>query len=71
MIKTAMQAFISDRIDASALGVSTIDGMGLVGGNAHRQDEYVELDSIVPQIRLIASVCQSIAQDKKSSLQAS
>jgi glutamate carboxypeptidase len=61
----------SDGNFASALGVPTIDGMGLVGGNAHRQDEYVELNSIVPQIRLIASVCQSIAQDKRSSLQAS
>ncbi|WP_372679418.1 M20 family metallopeptidase [Desulfosarcina sp.] len=55
----------SDGNFASALGVPTIDGMGLVGGNAHRHDEYVELGSVVPQIQLIASVCKTIAQEKK------
>jgi len=53
----------SDGNFASALGVPTIDGMGLVGANAHRHDEYVEVGSIVPQIRLIASVCKAIAQN--------
>ena len=43
-----------------AMGVPTIDGMGLVGANAHRQDEYVELGSIGPQIQLIASVCKTL-----------
>jgi len=55
----------SDGNFASAQGVPTIDGMGLVGANAHRHDEYVELGSIVPQIQLIASVCRAIAQEKK------
>jgi len=55
----------SDGNFASAQGVPTIDGMGLVGANAHRHDEYVELGSIVPQIQLIASVCTAIAQEKK------
>jgi len=54
----------SDGNFASAQGVPTIDGMGLVGANAHRHDEYVELGSIVPQIQLIASVCRAIAQEK-------
>ncbi|BBO68686.1 peptidase M20 [Desulfosarcina alkanivorans] len=52
----------SDGNFTSAQGVPTVDGMGLVGANAHRRDEYVELSSIVPQIRLIASVCQAIAR---------
>ncbi len=52
----------SDGNFSSALGVPTIDGMGPIGANAHRQDEYVELSSIVPQIRLIAAVCRSIAK---------
>ena len=55
----------SDGNFTSALGVPTIDGMGLVGGNAHRQDEYAELGSNVPQIQLIASVCKTIAYQKK------
>ena len=52
----------SDGNFSSALGIPTIDGMGPVGANAHRQDEYVELSSIVPQVQLIASVCRSLAR---------
>ncbi|HSO20814.1 MAG TPA: M20 family metallopeptidase [Desulfosarcina sp.] len=52
----------SDGNFSAALGVPTIDGMGPVGGNAHRPDEYVELSSVAPQIALIASVCRTIAQ---------
>jgi glutamate carboxypeptidase len=55
----------SDGNYTSAQGVPTIDGMGPVGANAHRQDEYVEVGSIVPQIRLICSVCEAIAREKK------
>ena len=55
----------SDGNYTSAQGVPTIDGMGPVGANAHRQDEYVEVGSIVPQIQLLSSVCRAIAQEKK------
>ncbi len=54
----------SDGNYTSAQGAPTIDGMGPVGANAHRHDEYVELGSIVPQIQLIATVCRAIAQEK-------
>jgi glutamate carboxypeptidase len=57
----------SDGNFTSALGVPTIDGMGPVGANAHREDEYVALASIVPQIQIIASVCKAIAQGEKNS----
>jgi glutamate carboxypeptidase len=53
----------SDGNFAAALDVPTIDGMGLVGGNAHREDEYVELGSIVPQILLIVSVCKALCNE--------
>jgi glutamate carboxypeptidase len=52
----------SDGNFSSSLDIPTIDGMGPIGGNAHRTDEYVDLSSVVPQIELIASVCQTIAQ---------
>jgi glutamate carboxypeptidase len=55
----------SDGNFTSAQGVPTVDGMGLVGANAHRRDEYVELNSIVPQVELIASVCKTIARQKQ------
>ena len=54
----------SDGNFTSALGVPTIDGMGLIGANAHREDEYVEVDSIVPQVHLVAAVCEAIARAK-------
>jgi glutamate carboxypeptidase len=54
----------SDGNFASALGVPTIDGMGLIGANAHRQDGYLEVDSIVPQVHLVAAVCEAIARVK-------
>jgi glutamate carboxypeptidase len=56
----------SDGNFSSALGIPTIDGMGPVGANAHRSDEYVDLSSVVPQIQLITSVCQTIANEDGS-----
>lgn len=52
----------SDGNFSSALDIPTIDGMGPIGGNAHRTDEFVDLSSVAPQIALIASVCRSIVQ---------
>jgi len=51
---------LSDGNFTSAEGTPTIDGMGLVGSNSHRQDEYVELDAVVPMIRIITGVCRAI-----------
>lgn len=47
-------------ITASA-GVPTIDGLGLVGGNSHRPDEYVELDSIPVMVNLLVRTCLELA----------
>lgn len=55
----------SDGNWASALGIPTIDGMGPIGANAHRPDEYVDLSSVVPQIQLITSVCHTIADENR------
>ena len=55
----------SDGNFTSALGVPTIDGMGSVGANSHREDEYVELDSIIPTIQMVASTCaRAVASPK-------
>jgi glutamate carboxypeptidase len=45
----------SDGNFVSATGTPTIDGLGLVGANSHRQDEYVELASIPIMVDLIAN----------------
>lgn len=38
----------------SSIGIPTICGMGPVGGNWHREDEYLELDSFIPRLKLLA-----------------
>ncbi len=50
----------SDGNFTAALGIPTIDGMGLVGANSHRQDEYVELSSIPTMVNLISNVCKAL-----------
>jgi glutamate carboxypeptidase len=51
----------SDGNFTSAQGVPTVDGMGIVGAEAHTPDEYVELASIEPMIDLVAGVCRKLA----------
>lgn len=54
----------SDGNFTAAQGVPTIDGMGLVGSNSHREDEYVELSSITPMVLLVSQVCNSFLPSK-------
>jgi len=49
----------SDGNFTAAMGTPTIDGMGIVGANSHREDEYVELSSILPMVSLVARLCES------------
>lgn len=46
----------SDASFTSAKGVATIDGLGPVGGNAHSEEEYLEVPSLVERTHLIANV---------------
>jgi glutamate carboxypeptidase len=50
----------SDGNYTAAAGVPTIDGMGLVGANSHRPDEYVELTSIPVMVSLTSRVCRDL-----------
>ncbi len=52
----------SDGNFTASAGVPTIDGMGLVGANSHRPDEYVELSSIPVMVSLITRVCRDLTQ---------
>ncbi|MBU0462728.1 MAG: M20 family metallopeptidase [Proteobacteria bacterium] len=52
----------SDGNYTSAAGTPTIDGMGIVGANSHRADEYAELDSIDNMVGLVAQVCKTISE---------
>ncbi|MFA5906798.1 MAG: M20 family metallopeptidase [Desulfobacula sp.] len=51
----------SDGNYTSFCGTPTIDGMGIVGANSHRPDEYAELDSIDDMVFLTAAVCKTIS----------
>ena len=49
----------SDANTTSGMGVPTLDGLGPVGGADHAPGEYVELDSIVPRVTLLAALLLS------------
>ncbi|MCE2885345.1 MAG: M20/M25/M40 family metallo-hydrolase [Planctomycetaceae bacterium] len=45
---------VSDGNLMQAEGLPTIDTMGPVGGNLHRTDEYIELDTMTPRAAMLA-----------------
>ncbi|WP_018933962.1 M20 family metallopeptidase [Gracilibacillus lacisalsi] len=51
----------SDASFTSALGIPTVDGLGPIGGRAHRESEYLELESFVPRTTLLAHVIAELA----------
>lgn len=51
----------SDANTASALGISTLDGLGAGGGLAHNPGEYIELDYLSKRIALIAGLIRRIS----------
>jgi glutamate carboxypeptidase len=56
----------SDGNYTAALGIPTIDAMGVRGGGAHSEDEYIELDSIVPNVHLVCEIVKAFAEGRIS-----
>ena len=56
----------SDGNYTAALGIPTIDAMGVRGGCAHSEDEYIELDSIVPNMHLMCEIVKAFADGRIS-----
>ena len=54
----------SDASFTSAKGVATIDGLGPIGGNAHTEEEYLEVDSLIERTELLARVIQRLTIEK-------
>ncbi len=50
----------SDGNTTAALGVPTLDGLGVVGGLAHNPGEYVEIAAIAPRMALLAAIIRRI-----------
>ncbi|MCA1030268.1 M20 family metallopeptidase [Bacillus timonensis] len=51
----------SDASFTAAAGVATIDGLGPIGGNAHREDEYLEIPSLVERTLLLAKTIERLS----------
>ena len=54
----------SDANTTSGMGVPTLDGLGPVGGNDHSPLEYLELDSVVPRVTLLAGLLTAVGRDE-------
>jgi glutamate carboxypeptidase len=54
----------SDGNFTAAMGVPTVDAMGPRGGRAHSPDEYLELDSVVPNTQMICEVLRAAAEHR-------
>lgn len=52
----------SDANYAAIVGSIAVDGMGVVGGNDHTSDEYIELSSIVPRMYLLTKTLMDIGK---------
>jgi len=54
----------SDANYAAIVGAIAVDGLGIVGGNDHSPDEYIELDSVVPRLYLLTRTLMEIGSGK-------
>jgi glutamate carboxypeptidase len=59
-LQSAMVGGGSDGNFTAAVGVPTLDGLGIVGGNAHAPGEWAELASIAPRAALLAGVIEAV-----------
>ena len=62
-LRDAATGGASDANTTSGMGVPTIDGLGPVGGNDHSPAEYLELDSVVPRVTLLAALLVAAGRD--------
>jgi glutamate carboxypeptidase len=59
-LKDAATGGASDANTTSAAGVPTLDGLGPVGGDDHGPSEWIDLDSAVPRIALLAGLVSKL-----------
>ncbi|OPJ57036.1 M20 family metallopeptidase [Alkalithermobacter paradoxus] len=53
----------SDANFTSALGIPTLDGLGPTGGGVHTEDEYINLNSIVPRTALLTKLIKVLSEN--------
>ena len=57
----------SDANTTAGMGVPSLDGLGPIGGLDHAPGEYLELDSIVPRVTLLAALLLATARNPRLS----
>ena len=50
----------SDANFTGAMGIATLDGLGLRGADAHTLNEHIEIDSLVERGRLMAGLLATL-----------
>jgi glutamate carboxypeptidase len=50
----------SDGNFTGALGVPTLDGLGVIGGGPHTREEYIELSCLVPRTKLLMRLFETL-----------
>jgi glutamate carboxypeptidase len=55
-VKDAATGGASDANPVAGLGVPTLDGLGPIGGADHAPGEWLDLDSVVPRMALLAGI---------------
>jgi glutamate carboxypeptidase len=53
----------SDGNFTGALGIATLDGLGVDGGGAHTHEEHLLISSLAPHARLIAGLFETLGAD--------
>jgi glutamate carboxypeptidase len=53
----------SDANTTAAAGVPTLDGLGPIGGDDHGPAEWLDLESVVPRISLLAGLLARMGED--------
>ena len=48
---------------SAGAGTPTLDGFGIVGGNTHTPEEYIEVDSIVPRLYLLTRLLMELGKN--------
>jgi glutamate carboxypeptidase len=56
VVSDAATGGASDGNTTSAAGCPTLDGLGPIGGDDHSPDEWLDVESIVPRIALLAGI---------------
>jgi glutamate carboxypeptidase len=58
-VKDASTGGASDANPVAGLGVPVLDGLGPIGGDDHSPSEWLDLESVVPRIALLAGLIAS------------